>query len=125
MTDYVKSINKTEGEFGVKFTGTAGTGGTTAGYPVKYSSNRTIVLASASTDIIIGIAQNTVSEGGAVNVLGSGCLVKVPFTLTAGSVVGFDGTNLEDYTSKTVVGYTWVNATSASIIRVKPQYAMA
>lgn len=122
MTDYVKSIDKTEGNFGVKFSAKVGSGGVTAGKPVKISADRTVVSTAADTDVCVGIAQDTISENGVVTVLGNGCLVKVPYTLTAGSRVGLDGAGLDDWTSNTAVGVTVVNSTSASVIRVALQY---
>lgn len=125
MTDYTADIDKTEGLFGVKFSATVGSGGVTKGLPVKISADRTVVATSGATDVCVGIAKDTVAEGGAVTVLGNGCLVKVPFTLTVGARVGISTGNLADYSSGTVVGTTVVGATSASIVRVNLQHVMA
>lgn len=122
MTTNAKSIYNTPGYFGEILSAVAGSGGVTVGLPVKLSDDRTVVLATAYNDKIIGIAGNTAAEGYAVQVIGNGNLVTVPYTLTSASLVQCDGGDLADYTSGTIVGYVWASATSASIVKIQLQY---
>ena len=127
MTSYAKSIDKTEPMQGVKFSATVGSGGVTAGQPVKMDTTTNTVIASTTTsDVIVGIARDTVSAAGVVTVLSDGCLVLVPYTLTCGSKVGVgtSGTagTLVDYSTGSTVGFTVQSATLASVVRVQIQY---
>lgn len=124
MTTFGPSVDLTpDSQSGQKQSLTVGTGGTTAGYPVKADTNaNTVVPTGATSDIVLGIARDTVLVTGKVTVLGDGCIVKVPFTLTAGSKVGLSTTDLCDYSTGTCVGVTLKSATLASIILVKIQY---
>ena len=47
---------------------TVGTGGTTAGRPVKFSASKTVVLSAAVGDLSVGIALETVAAGGTAQV---------------------------------------------------------
>lgn len=131
MTTYAGSIDKTEPGQGVKFSATVGSGGVTAGQPVKWdgSNANTVVASTTTTDIVVGIARDTVSAAGVVTVLSTGCLVKVPYTLTVGARVGVgtSGTagTLVDYSSGVTVGSTVLSATLASWVRVNIQFVMA
>lgn len=122
------SIDKTESNTGVKFSALVGTGGVTAGQPVKWdgSTANTVVASTTTSDIIVGLARDAVSEGGTVTVLSNGCLVKTPYTLTVGGQVGVGtgGTagTLVDYSTGTYVGTVETEATTASIVRVQIQY---
>ncbi len=132
MTAYAGDIDQTEGSAnGTKFTAIAGSGGVTAGDPIKYdgSTAKTVITSTTTTDIIIGIARDTAAEGAAVTVLSNGCKVKVPFTLTVGAAVGVGtgGTagDLVDYSAGTYVGVVETSATLASVIRVQISYKAA
>ena len=128
MTSYAGSIDKTEPGQGVKFSVIVGSGGITAGQPMKWdgSTARTAVASTTTSDVIIGLARDTVSAAGQVTVLGDGCLVKTPYTLTVGGKVGVgtSGTagTLVDYSTGTVVGTVETGATTASIVRVQIQF---
>lgn len=127
MTTYAKSIDLTENQaHGCKFTATVGTGGVTAGYAVKWDGTNanTVVLCDAAADYCIGIARDTVAANGTVTVLGDGCLVKVPATITVGARVGITAvTGLPcTWGSDTLIGTCDTSATLASIIRVKTDY---
>lgn len=128
MTSYAGSIDKTETGVGVKFSALVGSGGVSAGQPVKWdgSNAKTVVASTTTSDVIVGIARDTVSADGSVTVLGPGCLVLVPYTLTVGGKVGVgtSGTagTLVDYSTGTVVGTVDTGAASASIVRVNIQY---
>lgn len=123
MTNYSKSIDKTEPGMGLKFSATVGSGGVTAGRCVKWdgTNNNTIVQCSAVDDNVIGIARDTVSENGYVTVLSDGCLVATGETLTVGGLVGCAATTgkVADYASDTYVGSV---VKSTGWIRVKIQY---
>lgn len=120
-TDFNADVDKSELQpSGFSFSAMVGSGGVVAGKPVKYTTGgKKVVACAAYDDKAVGIAASTVSSGDQVRVLGPGCLVKVPYTLTAGSAVGISGADLADYTSGTIVGFTETSATSASIVRVQ------
>jgi hypothetical protein len=128
MTSYSGSIDLTESLTGVKFSAVVGSGGVTAGQPVKWdgSNANTVVASTTTSDVVVGIARDTVSATGVVTVLADGCLVLTPYTLTVGlkTGVGTGGTagTLVDYSSGTIVGSTVKSATTASWVRVQIQY---
>ena len=124
MTTYAGSIDMTEPGIGVKFTATVGSGGITAGYPVKWDGTNanTVVATTGSADVFVGVARDTVSSGGTVTVLGPGCLVLTPFTLVVGSKVGLSTASLAAYSSGTICGTVDTAGTLASIVRVLTQY---
>ena len=127
MTSYAKCIDKTEANQGVKFTALVGSGGVTAGDPVKWSGTaKTVVTSTTTSDVIVGIARDTIAENSSVCVLGDGCLVLTPFTLTVGGKVGVgtSGTagDLVDYSTGTLVGTVETAGTLASVVRVQIQY---
>ena len=125
MTTYAGSIDKTEPKQGVKFSALVGLGGVTAGQPVMWdgSTANTVIACTASSDACIGLARDTVSAAGAVTVLGNGCLVLTPYTLTVGTKVGVGSGVLVDWSvSGTVAGTTVTGASSASVVRVQIQY---
>lgn len=128
MTTYAGSIDKTEAGIGVKFSATVGSGGVTAGQPVKWdgSNANTVVASTTTTDVVVGLARDTVSATRVVAVLADGCLVKTPYTLTVGGKVGVgtSGTagTLVDYSSGTLVGTVVKSETTASVVRVSIQY---
>lgn len=131
MTTYSGSIDMTEPGMGIKFSATVGSGGVTAGQPVKWdgSGTNTVVASTTTTESILGVARETASATGVVTVLSEGCLVKVPYTLTLGGKVGVGtaGTagTLVDYSSGAIVGSVAYSATLASIIRVHIQFVQA
>ena len=130
MTSYPSPIDKSEGQTqqGIRFTALVGSGGVTAGQPLKYDGTTagTVVASTTTSDLIVGIAATTQSVGDQVMVLGNGCRVVVPYTLTINTKVGVgtSGTagTLVDYSTGTCVGITETSATLASIIRVQVQY---
>jgi phage baseplate assembly protein gpV len=123
MTSYPGSIDMTEPGQGVKFSAIVGSGGVTAGYPVMWdSANNTVVASTGTTDIIVGLARDTVASAGKVTVLGPGCLVLTPFTLTVGGKVTASGGALIDAGSGTIVGTVDTAGTLASQVRVQIQY---
>ena len=83
MTSYAGNVDKTEAGQGVKFSATVGSGGVTVGTPVKWdgSGNNTVVASTTTSDIIVGIARDTVSAAGVVTVLSDGCLIKTPYKI--------------------------------------------
>jgi hypothetical protein len=131
MTSYAASIDLTETGNGLKFSATVGSGGVTAGQPVKWdgSGTNTVVASTTTTDIIVGLARDTVSATGVVTVLSNGCLVKTPYTLTLGGKVGVgtSGTagTCVDYSTGVLVGTVVYGATTASVVRVNIQLVMA
>ena len=131
MTTYAGSIDKTEAGQGVKFSATVGSGGVTAGQPVKWdgSNANTVIASTTTTDVVVGLARDTVSATGVVTVLSNGCLVKTPYTLTVGGKVGVgtSGTagTLVNYSSGVLVGTVVTGATLASVVRVNVQLVMA
>lgn len=128
MTSYAKSIDLTENlAHGCKFSAVVGTGGVTAGQIVKWdgATANTVIVCTANTDYAIGIARDTVSEGGSVLVLGNNCLVKTGQTLTVGARVGINNASTGypvDYAAGTTFGSVVDGTTSASIIRIKTIY---
>ena len=128
MTTYAGSIDKTEPDTGVKFAAAVGSGGVTAGQPVKWdgSNANTVVASTTTSDIVVGLARDTVSSTGTVTVLADGCLVLTPYTLTVGGKVGVgtSGTagTLANYSTGTLVGTVQTGATTASVVRVQIQY---
>ncbi|VVB58134.1 Uncharacterised protein [Candidatus Anstonella stagnisolia] len=128
MTTYAASIDQTEESAnGCKFSAIAGTGGTTAGYPVKYdgSTAKTVVMCTTDEDIAIGLAATTQLIGEPVTVLSNGCKVLTPFTLTVGGRVGMsdDATaQLENFDDGTTIGICETGATTASVVRIQIQY---
>lgn len=123
MTSYSKNIDKTEAGMGLKFSATVGSGGVTAGRCVKWDATNanTVVQCSAVDDKMVGIARDTVSEGGNVTVLGDGCRVATGETLTVGGLTGIAITTgkVGDYSSGT---YSGTAITATGDIRVKIQY---
>jgi hypothetical protein len=128
MTSYPGSIDMTEPNVGIKFSAIVGSGGVTAGQPVKWDGTNanTVVASTTTSDVIVGLARDTVSSAGKVTVLSNGCLVLTPYTLTVGGKVGVgtSGTagTLVNYSSGTIVGTVDTGATTASIVRVNIQY---
>jgi len=128
MTSYTGSIDKSEGvgaNQGIKFSCNAGSGGVTQGYAVKYDGTtaKKVVLPTATSDVIIGVAAETAAEGVEVLILGPGCKVKVPATITVGGKVGITTGGLPcTYSSGDVLGVCETSATLASVIRVGIQY---
>ena len=114
----------TEPGVGVKFSALVGTGGITAGYPVKWdgTNGNTVVATTSSSDVFVGVARDTVSSGGTVLVLGPGCLVLTPFTTTVGAKVGLNTASLATYVSGTICGVCDTTGTLASQVRVLTQY---
>ena len=132
MTTYAGKIDKTEAGQGVKFSALVGAGGVTVGQPLKWdgSTANTVIASTTTTDVICGVAQETVSTVGAsVLVLSDGCLVKTPYTLTVGGKVGVgtSGTagTLVNYSSGVLVGTVVAGATLASVVRISIQLVMA
>lgn len=133
MTTYAKQIDLSEGQVqqGIRFSALVGVGGCTAGQPLTYDGTTagTVVASTTTTDKIVGLAATAQSAGDYVTVLGDGCRVKVPYTLTINTKVGVgtSGTagTLVDYSSGVMVGLTETSATLASIIRVRIQLVMA
>ena len=124
MTSYAGSIDLTEPNQGVKFTALVGSGGVTAGQPVKWdgSNANTVIACTATSDVIVGFARDTVSAAGSVTVLGDGCLVQTAYTLTVGAKVGVGSGVAIDWTTGTIIGTTVTGATTASTVRVQIQY---
>ena len=128
MTTYAGSIDMTEAGIGVKFSAVVGSSGVTAGYPVVWDGSHanTVIASTTSGDVVVGIARDTVSSGGTVTVLGPGCAVLTPFTLTVGGKVGCGVTGtagqLVNWTAGTVVGTVDTSGALASIVRVSIQY---
>ena len=126
MTTYAKDIDLTEGNVGqgLHTSCIVGSGGVTVGKPVMWdgSNANTVVACTGTSNVAIGIASDTVSQYGVVTVLGNGCLVKVPYTLTVGGKVGISTADLGNYSTGTCIGTVQTSATSASIIRVQIQY---
>ena len=125
-TTYGKDIDLTELQpAGIKFSAIVGTGGVVQGKPVMWdgSSANTVVACTGTSNIAVGIAAETqATVGGVVKVLGPGCLVRVPYTLTVGGKVGISTADLGDYSTGTCLGTTVTSASSASVIRVAIQY---
>lgn len=125
MTTYGKSIDVSEGQVqqGIRFTALVGSGGVTQGQPVKYDGSvaGTVVASAATSDYIVGVAANAASQGDIVCVLGNGCRVKVPYTLTINTKIGVSAGALVDYATGTCVGITETSATLASTIRIQIQ----
>lgn len=124
MATYSGSIDMTEPGVGVKFSAIVGSGGITAGYPVKWDGTNanTVVATTGSSDTFVGVARDTVSSGGTVLVLGPGCLALTPFTLTVGGKVGLNTASLANYVSGTICGTVDTSGTLASQVRVLTQY---
>jgi hypothetical protein len=129
MTTYSGGIDLSEspGSQGVRYSMLVGSGGVTYGQPVKMSSTaRTVVASTTTSDVVVGLAATTQSEGDTVTVLGPGCLAKTPYTLTQGGKVGLgtSGTagTLVDYSSGTCVGWVETGATTASEVRINIQF---
>ena len=128
MTSYKGSIDMSEPGVGVKFSALVGTGGVTAGQPVAFdgTTGNTVIASTTTSDIVVGLARDTVSSGGTVLILGPGCLVLTPYTLTVGGKVGVgtSGTagTLVDYSTGTLVGTVDTAGTLASQVRVSIQY---
>lgn len=102
MTDYAKSIDITPEGQGVKINRTVGTAGVTKGDAVKLDSSGYVVDCSATDDVAIGVAADTVASGGVVTVLGDGCVVKYSsYSFTAGGRLGVTVTTgiLKDWAS--------------------------
>ena len=132
MTTYGKSIDVSEGatQQGIRFTALVGIGGCTQGQPLTYDgiTAGSVVASTTTNDLVVGIAASTQSAGDTVQVLGNGCRVKVPYTLTMNAKVGVGvtataGQLINWSSSGTVVGITETSATLASIIRVQIQFA--
>ena len=126
MTTYAGSIDQTEESAnGTKFSAIAGVGGVTAGYAVKYdgSTAKTVVLCTATSDIMIGIAATAETVGNPVTVLSNNCKVVVPATITVGGKVGITTGSLPcTYVSGGVLGICETAATLASVVRVQIQF---
>jgi hypothetical protein len=123
MTTYAASVDQTPTSAnGNKFSATVGSGGVTAGCPVKWdgSGENTVVACSANTDACIGYARDTVAATYPVTVLGNHCWVKTGQTLTIGGKVepSSSGNTTQDYTSGTVIGTVLKAATLASVVKV-------
>lgn len=119
MTTYSPDVNKTEGitANGCIVSKTAG-GSITAGNAVKLSSG-TVVVTTANSSVFYGVALDSASTGDVIRIARSGCLVKVPYTLTADGWVGCAASGaLTDYAANTKCGIVEVSATLASQVRI-------
>ena len=118
MTDYTSTVDKTEGGNGQHIYLVVGSGGVTAGNCVQISSGLAVEC-SANSQFCIGIARDTVAEGGTCFILGPGCLVQTATTLTADAFVEpTTGGAMTDYTSGIPFAQVIKSATDASIIRI-------
>jgi len=109
MTSYAKTIDKAPSGFGVKLSLEVGTAGVTAGDSVKLDSDGHAVDCDATTDESIGVALDTVADGGFVTVLGNGCVLESSgYSFTAGARLGITVTTgiLKDWASSgTYMGF--------------------
>lgn len=125
MTAFPGSIDQTESNQGVKVSYSVGTGGVTVGLAVKLdpTTANTVIATTADTDIIVGVARDTVAAGGVVTVLSDGCKVKTDQTITLGGKVGISPVGVpETYATGSVLGYCVDGSTLASLIRIQIQY---
>ncbi len=125
MTTYGKSIDVSEGQTqqGVRFSALVGAVAVTVGQPLKYDGTTagSVVPSAATSDYIVGVAATAGSTGDTIEVLGNGCRVRVPYTLTINTKVGVSAGALVDYSTGTCVGITETSATLASIVRIQIQ----
>ena len=126
MVSYNRSsIDATPAGMGSKRSFTVGTAGVTAGDAVKLDSSGHVLDCNATTDVMIGVARDTVASGGEVVVLGNECIVEsaglaTPYSLTAGARTGVTATSgiIKDWASSgTYSGF----ALSATKILVRIQ----